>query len=82
MLTERDRLVLDIAAKQYRHQASRETAIRVDLDLSWTQYNQILNQLIDRPEALAYAPGLVRRLQRIRGRRRSQHVARTAHLAA
>ena len=49
MLTERDRAVLDIAAKHFRHQASREVEIRVKLDLPWTQYNQILNQLIDRP---------------------------------
>jgi hypothetical protein len=71
VLTERDQVILDIAARHYRHQAAREAAIRTELDLSWTRYNQALNQLLDRPEALAYAPGLVYRLRRIRAARQA-----------
>jgi hypothetical protein len=80
VLTERDRLVLDVAARTYRHQSAREAAIRDELDLSWTRYCIVLNQLIDRPEALAYAPGLVRRLAHIRSRRRQQDRRTSAYL--
>jgi Protein of unknown function (DUF3263) len=34
-----------------------------------TRYYQLLNELIDRPEALAFDPALVMRLRRQRGRR-------------
>jgi hypothetical protein len=35
----------------------------------------VLNRLIDRPEALAYDPMLVRRLRRLRDSRRRRRVA-------
>ena len=48
--------------------------------LSSPRYYQQLNALIDRPEALAYAPMLVKRLRRQRQRRQEQRSAR--HLGA
>jgi hypothetical protein len=39
------------------------------LDLPATRYYQLLNELIDRPEALAFDPALVKRLRAQRARR-------------
>jgi Protein of unknown function (DUF3263) len=44
--------------------------------LSPARYYQLLNRLIDRPEALAYDPMLVQRLRRLREVRRRQRFAR------
>jgi hypothetical protein len=44
--------------------------------MSATRYYQLLNLLIDRPEALAHDPMLVKRLRRVRSQRRRQRAAR------
>lgn len=50
---------------------SKEGAVRQRLGISPTRYHQILLGALERPEALAYAPMLVRRLRRLRDARRS-----------
>ena len=45
---------------------SKERAIRERFGFSAARYHQLLNRAIDRPEAIAYDPMLVRRLRRIR----------------
>jgi hypothetical protein len=40
---------------------AKEQAIRLRFDLSATRYYQMLNALIDRPEALAHDPMVVKR---------------------
>jgi len=44
--------------------------------LSPARYYQLLNRLIDRPEALQYDPVLVQRLRRLREARRKKRFAR------
>jgi hypothetical protein len=44
--------------------------------MSATRYYQVLNALIDRPEALAFDPLLVRRLRRLRAARQRARSAR------
>ena len=44
--------------------------------MSSTRYYQVLNALIDRPEALAVDPMLVKRLRRLRSARQRQRSAR------
>jgi Protein of unknown function (DUF3263) len=44
--------------------------------MSATRYYQVLNALIDRPEALAFDPLLVKRLRRLRSARQRQRSAR------
>ncbi len=56
--------------------ADKEAAILERFGLSSPRYYQQLNALIDRPEALAYAPMLVKRLRRLRQRRQEQRSAR------
>ncbi|MEV8328034.1 DUF3263 domain-containing protein [Kitasatospora sp. NPDC059811] len=70
-LSERDLAVLALEGRQWRTAGAKERAIREELGLSSTRYYQLLNALLDRPEALAHAPVLVNRLRRIREARRS-----------
>jgi hypothetical protein len=49
-----------------RHWWRQATAIRDRFGVPPTRYYQVLNALVDRPEALAVDPLLVRRLRRLR----------------
>ncbi len=71
-LTDRDREILDFERQRWKYAGVKEQVIRDTFDLSSTRYYQVLNQLIDTPEALAYDPTLVKRLRRIRDQRRAQ----------
>ena len=44
--------------------------------MSATRYYQVLNTLVDRPEALAADPMLVKRLRRLRASRQKARAAR------
>lgn len=69
-LSERDIAILDFERTWWLEPGPKEQAIRERLVLSPTRYYQLLNELIDRPEADAYDPLVVRRLRRLRERRR------------
>ena len=71
-LTDLERQVLDLAGRWYRHPGAREAAIRDELDLSGARFSQLLRGLLDRPEALAYAPATVRRYRRLLVARRDR----------
>lgn len=75
-LSDRDRSILDFERQWWRYAGSKEQAIRDLFDMSSTRYYQMLNALIDRPEALAHDPMLVKRLQRMRAQRQRQRTAR------
>lgn len=68
-LSERDRRILAFEDQWWKHAGAKEQAIRELFDISATRYYQLLNQLIDRPEALTHAPVLVMRLRRVRAAR-------------
>ncbi|MFF7586641.1 DUF3263 domain-containing protein [Kitasatospora purpeofusca] len=70
-LDARDRAVLALEARSWRTAGAKERAVREELGLSSTRYYQLLNGLLDRPEALAHAPVLVNRLRRVRDARRA-----------
>lgn len=70
-LTDNERQLLDFAALTWRSPGRREQAIRERFDLSATRYAQALNGLLDRPEAWAYSPAVVKRLRRQRDERRA-----------
>ena len=70
-LTDRDRAILDLERDWWvEGGTSKEQAIRDRLDLSKARYNEVLNDLLDNPEALAYDPLVVRRRRRSRDERR------------
>ena len=68
-LPARDREILAFERQWWRFAGAKEAAIRETFDMSPTRYYQVLNALIDRPEALAADPLLVRRLRRMRSAR-------------
>ncbi|TQL60075.1 uncharacterized protein DUF3263 [Oryzihumus leptocrescens] len=82
-LSERDRAILDFEAVAVSPAGTgaKEEAIRDRCGLGVTAYYQRLNALIDTREALAYAPGLVRRLRRVRRARVRSRRDRSADLA-
>lgn len=75
-LSERDREMLDFERRWWKYAGAKEQAIRELFDVSATRYYQLLNDLIDRTEALAYDPMLVKRLRRMRASRQRARSAR------
>lgn len=69
-LTERERDILTFERQWWKYAGAKEAAIRDLFDLSGTRYYQVLNDLIDRPEAMMYDGQLVHRLRRMREQRR------------
>ena len=65
-LDARERRVLDFERDAWRLRIPKERAIRETFGFSTTRYHQLLHRIVDRPEALAYDPMLVRRLRRLR----------------
>ena len=74
-LSDRDRDLLDFERGWWQQRGPKERAIRERFGFSAARYQQLLNRLIDRPDALAYDPMLVRRLRRLREQRRRRRVA-------
>lgn len=75
-LPRRDREILGFERQWWKYAGAKEQAIRELFDMSATRYYQVLNGLIDRPEALAFDPMLVKRLRRLRASRQRQRSAR------
>ena len=81
MLRVKDKMTLNFEAAHAvsgnaRANATKEVLIRELFDESATLYYQRLGRLIDDPEALVYAPMLVRRLRRMREKRQAARSAR------
>ena len=75
-LTRREREVLAFERQWWKYAGAKEQAVRELFAMSATRYYQVLNALIDRPEALATDPLLVRRLRRLRASRQRTRSAR------
>ena len=75
-LSPRDREVLAFERQWWKYAGAKEQAIRELFDMSATRYYQLLNNLIDQPEALAHDPMLVKRLRRLRSARQRARSAR------
>ena len=58
--------ILDFERSWWRYAGAKESAIKELFDLTPARYYQLLNDLIDRDDALAAAPILVKRLRRLR----------------
>jgi hypothetical protein len=74
-LDGRARAVLDFEREAWKLTIAKERAIRERFGFSVARYHQLLNRTIDRSEALAYDPMLVRRLRRLREVRRRRRGA-------
>jgi hypothetical protein len=75
-LADRDRAILDFERQWWRYAGAKEQAVRELFEMSATRYYQVLNALIDRPEAMAHDPMLVKRLRRLRSSRQRARSAR------
>ena len=75
-LSVRDAEMLDFERQWWKYAGAKEQAVREKFDMSSTRYYQVLNALIDRPDALEHDPLLVRRLRRLRATRQRQRSAR------
>jgi hypothetical protein len=75
-LSEQDKAILVFERGWWRCPGAKEQAIRDAFQFPATRYYQLLNELIDRPEALEFDPILVKRLRRRRIERRRLRSAR------
>jgi hypothetical protein len=75
-LSRRDREILAFERQWWKYAGAKEQAIRELFDMSATRYYQVLNALVDRPEAHAADPMLVKRLRRLRQTRQRARAAR------
>ncbi len=75
-LSERDREILAFERQWWKYAGAKEQAIKELFDMSATRYYQVLNALIDTPEAVATDPMLVKRLRRLRASRQRARSAR------
>jgi len=75
-LSERDRKILAFERQWWKYAGAKEQAIRELFDMSATRYYQVLNALLDKPEAMAADPLLIKRLRRLRTSRQRTRAAR------
>ena len=75
-LSERDAAILGFERHWWKYAGAKEDAIKELFQMSATRYYQVLNALIDRPDALAHDPLLVKRLRCLRAARQRARSAR------
>ncbi len=75
-LSELEHGILDFEGNWWRYAGAKEAAIKELFELTAPRYYQLLNDLIDRDQALAAAPMLVKRLRRLREARMATRITR------
>src|SRR3982751_4225188 len=75
-LSARDERILEFERQWWRHAGAKEEAISREFNLSSARYYQLLNAVIDSPDAVRADPMLVKRLQRARDARTSARAHR------
>ena len=76
VLSERDARILEFEHTWWQYPGAKEEAIRQLFDMSATRYYQVLNGIIDLPEAMEHSPMLVKRLRRMRDARQKARSAK------
>jgi hypothetical protein len=69
-LTDHEQAILDFERSWWTVDGVKEALIEERLGISASRYYQVLNELLDRPDALEHDQLVVRRLRRLRDRRR------------
>ena len=69
-LTDHEQAVLDFERSWWTEDGVKEVLIEERLEITSSRYYQVLNELLDRPDALDHDPMVVRRLRRLRDRKR------------
>jgi hypothetical protein len=75
-LSDLEGKILDFERNWWRYAGAKESAIKELFDLSPPRYYQLLNDLIDREDALLASPMLVKRLRRLRQARMAARSSR------
>ena len=75
-LTVREHAILAFERQWWKYAGAKEQAIRELFDMSSTRYYQVLNGLIEKQEAMAVDPMLIKRLRRLRAGRQRLRAAR------
>jgi len=75
-LTDLEMRILEFERNWWRFAGAKEVAIKELFDLTAPRYYQLLNDLIDRADALEASPMLVKRLRRLREARMQARTAR------
>ena len=81
-LTRREHDILAFERQWWKYAGAKEQAVKELFDMSATRYYQVLNAIIDTPEALAADPMLVKRLRRMRASRQRARTARRLGMEA
>jgi hypothetical protein len=76
VLSDLEARILEFEGTWWKFAGAKESAIKELFDLSAPRYYQLLNDLIDREDALVAAPLLVKRLRRLREARMSARTSR------
>lgn len=75
-LSDLEMRILEFERSWWRYAGAKESAIKELFDMSAPRYYQLLNDLIDREDALLASPMLVKRLRRLRQARMSARSSR------
>lgn len=67
--------ILDFERQWWRYAGAKETGIKEQFNLSAREYYELLNNLIDREDALAASPLLIKRLRRLREARLQKRIS-------
>jgi len=65
-LSEVELKILEFEQKWWKYAGAKESSIRELFDMTPARYYEVLNSLIDRDDALAASPMLIKRLRRMR----------------
>lgn len=65
-LSEVELKILEFEQKWWKYAGAKESSIRELFDMTPSRYYEVLNSLIDRDDALAACPMLIKRLRRMR----------------
>lgn len=75
MLTQQDRAILELEQAYPRLTGKKQDAIRHELDLTLTRYQQRLRWLVTQPEAVSAYPMVCARVQRVHQRKADERAA-------
>ena len=67
--------ILEFERQWWRYAGAKDVGIKQEFNLSAREYYELLNNLIDRQDALAAAPLLIKRLRRLREARLAKRIS-------
>ncbi|MBM3722345.1 MAG: DUF3263 domain-containing protein [Actinobacteria bacterium] len=67
--------ILEFERLWWRYAGAKDVGIKQEFNLSAREYYELLNNLIDRQDALAAAPLLIKRLRRLREARLAKRIS-------